>query len=267
MRPALKWVLLVTISLSLFAALFDLFLPRAGLPRPLELLSLSYWGLFHGYFWQFFTHFLLYPSGEGLSFYFIINLIFTLYMIWAVGNLLIQAKGSRDFLWLYIGGGLVSGMVGAAVIWLAHLPMHLAGTSAALYALMTALVMLAPHAQVYLFFAIPLPIRWLILGMIGIHFLVDLSHGQFLSCAAFMSAVVYAYCFCLLRWKTYSPFTFLRFFERWVIERRRDSPVSKIYDIKTGMAILDDESFIAMCQRKKRLTLKDRFRLWKIRRK
>ena len=138
--------------------------------------------------------------------------------------------------------------------------------------------MLFPEVQVLLFFTIPVKIKWLILGILGVNVFIDLSHGNFLHCAPYISSALLGYFYALLVWHQQSPFTKLHALEKKILyfmkKLQRNSPSyysgpSKIYDFKTGNPILSDEEFFEVClakiasQGKNSLSLTER---WKMRR-
>ncbi|MDN3507657.1 MAG: rhomboid family intramembrane serine protease [Simkaniaceae bacterium] len=271
----LKWIILAVVGLSLFAALFDVLFPKVGLPNPIALFSLSPWGIKHFFYWQFFTHFFLINPQGGLSILFLFNLFISCYMLYMIGLMIIGTRGVKDFLTLFLGGGIISGLAGYLLLSAFGTPGLIIGTSSALYALLTAWMMINPNAQVLVFFAIPLRIKWLISGLLAFNFLVDISNGNFLSCTQLTSSVLFSYLFCLLKWKMRGPYQFLNGFEEWLLrsfESRKRSHAftnAKIYDFKTGEAILSDDEFVDEClskiaqKGKKSLSFKER---WKLRR-
>lgn len=247
--------------------------------------SLSLWGLKKYFFWQVFTYFFVAPVSGGLSLSLILYMIFNMYFIWVVGSSVIDRRGSLHFLGLYLGGGTIGGIVAAIVIYTTKSLIPLAGANAALYALLTAWMMLLPEVQILIFFAIPVKVKWLILGILGVHLLVDLSHGSFLTFLLYLSSIGFGYFYTLLFWGIHSPFRNLHRFERLLIQfgnmaRRKlnqtmtyepsFSSSSKIYDFKTGKAILTDEEFMDAClekialKGKKSLTFFERIRLKRI---
>ena len=272
----LKWLILAVVGLSLFAALFDVLFPKVGLPNPIALFSLSPWGINHFFYWQFITHFLLVNPQGGLSLMFLVNLFFSCYMLYMIGLMIIGTRGVKDFLTLFIGGGLISGLAGYALLTSMGTPGLIIGTSSALYALLTSWMMVNPHAQVLVFFAIPVRIKWLITGLLAFNFLMDLSNGNFLSCTQLASSVAFSYVFCLLKWKIRGPYAALARFDDWLIrifEPKKRSPAytdAKIYDFKTGEAILTDDEFVDAClakiaaKGKKSLSFKERWKLRQI---
>jgi len=264
-NPALKAIIGATIGLSLFSALFGALFPRAGFLHPLELFSLSLPGISKGFIWQFFTHFFIYPTVGGLAPMFLINLAFSIYMIWSIGSLLIHLRGVKDFLYLYIGAGVFSGALTLLILYLTGLPLPIVGLTPPLYAMLTAWMLLFPQAEVVLFFAIPIRIKWLILGILSFSFLSDLSQGHFLGCVQLTGGVLFGLLYGILRWKSG-----VQLFKRRVKREAASYARAKVYDFKTGEAVLDDETFFSACLTKiategrKSLTLRERLRLWRI---
>jgi len=275
MLPAIKWIILATVGLSLFGALFDIIFPRVGIPNPLHLFGLSVWGIKKLFLWQVVTHFFITPSYGGISFPFLFNLFFSLYMLYIVGSLIVSVKGVKDFLTLYIGSGVVSGLIALSALASAGVSAPIAGTTSALYGLLTAWMMLNPDAQILILFAFPLRVKWLITGILACNFLIDLSHGNFLSCLMLGGGVGFSYLYCVIKWRIHSPYRFMYSFEEWLLnvtrrEKKKVYADAKIYDFKTGDAILDDDSFVDACLKKisaegkRALSLREKWRLRRI---
>lgn len=261
-RP-LKIVMLTTIILSLFTAISDAIFPYFfGIPSPQMWFSLSNWGLSHNFFWQIFSYFFISQTPGGLSIPFFLHLVFNMYFLWMVGSSVIQMKNQKDFLWLYVGGGIFTGIVMGFVIFFTHYPLMVAGATPALYCLLTAWMMLVPEIEILLFFTLPIKVKWLITGILGINLLIDISHGHFFNFILFLTPIIYGYFYSLLVWKTPSPFKIFHQFESFVIKQSERAQKnfyqnsrfdhsfaknSKIYDFKTGKIILNDEDFMDTC--------------------
>lgn len=255
----LKYLILTTIGLSLFCALFDSLFPYLNIPRPQAFLSLSLWGIKNYFFWQFFTHFFISPVSQGVNISFILYIVFNMYFLWMVGSSVIAQRGPKHFLSLYLGGGILGGLVSALVLLSTYAMTPIAGINPALYALLTAWMMLFPEMQILLFFTIPVKIKWLILGILGVNLAMDLSHGDLLHFLPYLSSVLFGYFYAVLGWRLRSPFSQLHPFENQLI-RLRDKTTSslsysnyepqsrgKIYDFKTGNVILTEEEFVDAC--------------------
>ncbi|NDD59394.1 MAG: rhomboid family intramembrane serine protease, partial [Chlamydiae bacterium] len=210
----LKILILINIGLSLFCALFDSLFPYLNMPRPQIFLSLSLWGVKHLFLWQFLTHFFISPLSQGFNISFVLYIVFNMYFLWMVGSSVIAQKGVKHFLTLYLGGGVLGGVVAASILVSTGSPMLIAGLNPAFYALLTAWMMLFPEMQVLLFFTIPVKIKWLILGILGVNLFMDLSNGDLLHFLPYLASVVFGYLYALLIWRTHGPFPKLHTFEK-----------------------------------------------------
>lgn len=233
MRIPLKILIGLTIALSLLGAF---------LPELQAWLALSWAGIKHFYLWQLISYVLVEPG--PLSFSFFLQLAFNMYILWMFGSTLIERSHSGLFFALYFGAALVAGLAS-----LAFPQAHLAGSTTAVYAILVAWMMLNPGSRLLLFFALPFKAHWLIVGLVGLAFFIDISSSNWVGCATLAVSVLYGYLFALVVWREQSPFALLRPFERKVLrflERKKQTPYqpSKIYDIKSGAPILDDDQFM-----------------------
>lgn len=230
----LKFLLLATLGCSLLS-------PWIG-----SYLMFSKIGIDHYYFWQFATYLLVHPFPTGM-----IHLVFNLFLIWTFGASLLERMHPKYFFSLYFGSGIFA----ALCAWLAMfvvLPISLAGSSSALYALLTAWTVLNPQATLLLFFAIPFKARHLLLTLISINLLIDVSSANWIPLFAYLGAILFGYLFTIIVCKTRSAFPCLAMFENIVLrtmERLTTSAKTavkhtKIYDFKSGEPILSDEQFM-----------------------
>ena len=259
----LKLLIISHIAVCIASALFTPFMGFWNLPSITSVLALSSWGLKHHFFWQPITHILASPF-EQVNISLIFYLVFNMYFLWSIGQALIQIKGVKDFLILYFGGALASGLCVTYYLLSTHSPMIAAGITPAMYALLTAWMLLAPQMQILLFFTIPVRVKWLILGIIGAHLFIDLSNGQFANFIYYFSSIFFAYIYCILCWNINSPFPLLhplenilhRFFNSTKkLFKKSPSKGAHIYDFKTGSIIQTEKptprSFIEKWKLKK----------------
>ncbi len=233
MLKSLKILIFTTIGVSL-AALF--------VPQIQPWVILSWKGVEHLFLWQFFTYIFLEPG--PFSFSFVLQLGFNMYILWIFGAPLLERARPPLFLALYLGSALLSGLAA-----LAFPSFLLAGPTNAVYAIMVAWMMLNPGAQLLLFFAVPLKAYWLIGGLVAFTLFMDISSADWLSSITLAISVLYGYLFSLIVWRERSPFSFLYPFERRILrflEKKKQEPYhhSKIYDIKSGAPVLDDDQFM-----------------------
>jgi membrane associated rhomboid family serine protease len=206
------------------------------------LLALSWAGIEHLYLWQLLTYLLV----EPLSFHGFVQLAFNMYLLWMFGSSLIERSRSRTFFLLYFGSALFASL--AALLPLYFFSSVLASSTPAVYAIMVAWMMLNPHSQLLLFFALPFKAHWLITGLLALTLFLDLSQGHWVGATSLIASCLFSYLFTLVAWREQGPFAIFRPFERSVLRflERRKQPYqrSKIYDIQSGAPVLDDEQFM-----------------------
>lgn len=233
MRNSLKILIFTTIGVSLAAGF---------IPVLYSWLALSWAGIEQFYFWQLITYIFLERGPVSLGFF--IQLAFNMYVLWMFGSNLLERSHTRHFLFLYLGSALVAGLSA-----LAFPHAVLAGSTNAVYAILVAWMILNPESQLLLFFALPFKAQWLILGLIGFSLLVNLTAANWVDATSLVVSVIYAYLFTIVVWRQLSPFPVLNPFERKILrlfEKKKSEPYhrTKIYDIKSGSPVLDDDQFM-----------------------
>lgn len=230
MKTLIKVLIFTTIGASLIAGF---------VPQLYPWLTLSWAGLQQFYIWQLITY--IFIERGPISFPFFLQLAFNMYILWMFGSSLLERAQTKKFLLLYFGSALIS----ALTLFLFPYAI-LSGSINPIYALLTAWIVLNPHAQLLLFFSIPFKAEWLILSLIGITLLIDLSNAQWAMALSLSISAIYGYLFALIAWRQQGPFPFLHSFERKVLKlfEKRQKSQHKIYDIKSGSPILDDDQFM-----------------------
>ncbi|MEM8727841.1 MAG: rhomboid family intramembrane serine protease [Chlamydiota bacterium] len=280
-----------TIVATLIATFFSiisnaLFTQVFHLPSPQYLFSLTTWGVNKFFIWQFLSYLFLQPlSSVGISMTFIVHILFDIYLLWVIGSAIAAAKGEKHFTGLYFGGGLFVGIIGYLFLLLADSPLPFAGATTSIYILLIGWGFLFPEAVVTLFLLIPIRAKWLVFGLIGVRLFLDFSNGHFLSFFATGGATLYGYLYSVLVWDRLSPFPRLHSLEKKLIHLKRkgfhrfrkvtdiEIGSSKVYDFKTGKAIVRDDDFMDACldklskKGKSSLTLRERLRMWRISRR
>lgn len=229
----LKILIAFTAAATLLAALF---------PSMQPLLALSWAGIEHLQLWQLLTYLFV----EPLSFNGLVQLAFNLYLLYIFGTPLIERSHFGHFLALFFGSALFAGLAALAPLYFTH--GYLIGATSAVYAVLIAWMMLNPGSQLLLFFAFPIKSQWLIVGLVGLTLFIDLSFSHWVSAAGLVASSLFSYLFTLIVWREQGPFSILRPFERSLLRllERKKEPYrhSKIYDIKSGSPILDDNQFM-----------------------
>jgi membrane associated rhomboid family serine protease len=249
----LKWLIIGTLCISFFTAIFDpiyeYFMNAPGLSF---LFGLSREGLSSWYIWQPLTY-LFFQSGlsDGLSFGFLLSLAINMYMLWIIGAELCDRLGTSRFIYYYVGSGALSGLVG---IFFASFSYLLLGPWAGLIAIFTLWTMLNPEREVLFLFIIPIKIKWLFAVIAGGVLLISLSKLDFVSFFLTFAAVTIGYIYSTVAWQISSPFPFLHpvdhfffrlgtFMNNRFFKNKAISP-TKIYDLRTGQPPKDDDAFV-----------------------
>ncbi|GAB5411002.1 MAG: hypothetical protein ChlgKO_01160 [Chlamydiales bacterium] len=204
-------------------------------------------------------------------------------MLLFIGKMIIEMRGLKHFYTLFFGSALISGTVAMTILYFFPTMAHVAGASSVISALLVSWLFLFPDAQVLLFLMIPAKTKWLIPGFLAFQALQDFSEGNFLIFTTSASALLFAYLYNVMAFRMHSPYLSLHGFERLLLKIKRPqrnlptaevfAEKSKIYDFKTGKAVVEDEAFMDAClakisqHGKKSLTFWERVRLRKISRK
>ncbi len=254
--PARPLLLLIytTIGVSVFAGLTETFL-RGSWYGLHELLGLSWWGFSRGMLWQPFSYLLLHHGQWGLSLGFFIGVLFHMYLLYMMGTAVYDHVGNRRFFLLYFGSGVVAGlatlmMMGGGL---------LVGSTPAVFGVLTLWAMLYPETELMLMFAGQVKGRWLWVIILGISILIDLSHAQFAGITTTITGALAGYFYGLVAFNLRGPFPQTHRFDAVIagvgqqFQKRRAHTQSmmqdaykkaKVFDFKTGEAILDDEEFM-----------------------
>lgn len=247
-------VAILSATLQSFFDLFDVF------PGPQSYLSLSWWGLSHGYLWQPISFLFIENTVTGLSFSFFVSLIFHMLILWSIGSAILDIIGSASFLRLYyLGAVLAAGLTLLSMTVTGQYEM-ITGIAPALLILLTVWSMAFPETEIILFFLIPLKAKWIIAGVIGILLLVSLVNLDLSSFFLYLFAVGIGYFYAVMIHSWYSPFPFTLPFDlllaRIAAFLRRYNPLPKkeakdvkdsemkIIDLASRRRIDDDDAFV-----------------------
>lgn len=259
-----------------------------GFVGPVQLLSMSVKGLQNYFLWQPFTCWLVQKTSPGITIYFILNLLIDLYLLWALGSAIIARIGQKKF--LRFGGAaiIIANIVAAGIISLTKTSLMFAGPEPAIYALLVLWMMFNPEAEMLLLLTFPIKVKWLVLCFLAIIAAIDIVQQEWVYLASYSSAMLMAYIYSAWSHQLHSPFVITKKLDtilnktgsRWHQYRQNKRIIkddafckAKIYDFKTGKAVLDDEQFMdAMLSKisqygEKSLSLKEKLRMQKISRK
>ena len=158
--PTIKWLLIANAAMFL--------LPRIILTNLepfhhfLGLVPAMVWG--KGFIWQLVTYMFL----HGSFWHIIMNML----ILWMFGAELERTWGSREFAKFYfiagIGAGIINVIFAALRPSMAFVP--IIGASGAIYGLLVAYAMLFPERYVYVYFLIPVKVKYLVIFLVALEF-------------------------------------------------------------------------------------------------
>src|SRR3990167_7312218 len=183
----------------------------------------------------------------------LLSLLFNLYILWVFGISLIERMHALFFSILFFGATLTGGLFALATMSFFPHSLFFFGGTPVIYGLLTSWVMLNKETHILLFFTLPLKAANLLLLLIGFSLVMDLSSGDFTHLFASLGAILFSYFFTLLSCRAKSLFSFLSPFVNKILQllekakhwrSKGETSHTKIYDIKSGKAVLNDDEFM-----------------------
>lgn len=210
--------------------------------------GLSLGGLMQGKFWQMATY--PFVLGAALSWWSLLFLALEVLFLWVYSASIIEQKGIKSYLFL-IGGSTVAAGIAAISLQSSAI---LVGMAPLFFAVLVAWQRLHPGASL-LMLGFSIRATLLIYGFIGFDLLIHLAQEDSVPLAANSAGAIFGY--------LYSK---VPAFGR----KRKIKPPAKIYDIRSGRLVMDDDKFMdAMLARislhgESSLTPKERKRMQEI---
>ena len=114
--------------------------------------------------------------------------------------------------------------------------------------------MLHPESELLFFFILPIKAKWLLAGVLGALFLVNVSSLNLAALLLCFGGVITAYLYGVMAWDLNSPYTFTAKLDgslsklsekiRGASFKKVSNPLGKIIDFHTGKTIDTDEQFV-----------------------
>lgn len=159
--PAVKW--LIILNVAFFLGPRVLFFNLYTFHQIFGLVPARLFG--NLFIWQPVTYMFL----HGGTWHILINM----FILWMFGSELERTWGTREFLKFYFIAGIGAGLVNVVFsifspeTW--HIP--IIGASGAIYGVLVAYAMLFPNRLVYVYFLIPVKVKYLVIFLVAIEFL------------------------------------------------------------------------------------------------
>lgn len=257
----IQQLILITCVATILSALIDSPISSIfGIPGPQDLFSLSWYGFQNWFIWEPITYlFVQYTGAQGITFFFIIALLFNMYMIWVLGSSVIERTGPYSFIYFYLLCGAIAGVVALFFMSMTGHYAVLSGPTAPILALLMVWAMFYPENELLFFFLFNIKAKWLIAGIVGAIVLVCLSQGDIVNLMFYFTALGSGYIYGVLAWELQGPFAITHRFDRMLaalgascrvlkakvaekIEKKATAP--KIVDMNTGKPLTNDDQFI-----------------------
>jgi membrane associated rhomboid family serine protease len=214
--PLIRQLIQVISAVTLTSVLLDAFF-SIGIQTFLAVTPLAYLKFF---FWQPFTALFLIPS-DSFSFSFLLDLAFSMLILWLLGALLLERIGAKRFFTFYVASGLISAFTALFAMYFLSSFAVVSACLPALLAIATLWTMSDPNQQLNLFFIFPLRAKWiLIFALIGT-LLVNLVDRDLVRFSSYAVACIFSYFYGLLALNFRSPFEWMSGFEEMIKKMQR----------------------------------------------
>ena len=243
-RNLIIWTSCITLLSAFVQSIIMSFTTAYG---PQDYLSLSWWGLQNWYLWQPLTFLFIQPLFyQGITFFFLITLLFNMYILWVMGSAIVDYVGVKPFLKLYFISGIGAGLIALAAMPVTGHYSALAGPAASILALLMAWTMMHPEIEILLFFLIPLKVKWIMAGIIAGVLLTTISQGDVGSLIFYLAGIFIGYGYGVIAWGLQGPFAFTHKIDHFLnrLRYQRQESSGKIINIKTGQPEASDDHFV-----------------------
>jgi membrane associated rhomboid family serine protease len=182
-------------------------------------LDLNVQAVIHGQVWRLLTHFFLHDPGNPF------HILFNMLFLWWFGSDMEDLYGPREFLAIYLVGGLTSGVAYIASTLLLDGHGDMLGASGAVFAVLLIFACHYPTRTIRLFFFLPVPI-WLFVALelfYNAYVLVGrVSTG--VAVAAHLGGAAFGFAYYKMHWRLSGLWPD---FKKW--RKRRSQPRLRVY--------------------------------------
>lgn len=252
---SIKLLITLTCLFSIGSSLLNpLFLEYLGIQGPNYLLSLSWFGLKSGYLWQPMTYLFVEDGYRGLTFGLLITLFFQMYIVWIMGTPLTEKIGAFSFWLFYLSCGAFVGLMSVLIGPAINQTPFFTGPAASIAALWVVWTMMNPSSELLFFFLVPIKAKQLLLYIFSAILLVNLSQGNLIGFVFYLMSGLFGYFYGVLAWGLQGPYRWMESIDDFLckikvkLHRKNVSykidETSKIIDIHTGKAFLNDDDFV-----------------------
>ena len=128
-----------------------------------------------------------------------LHIFFNMFVLWMFGSELESIWGRRSFLKYYFLTGIGSGLVWLALN-ITNANYVLAGASGAVYGVLLAFGMMFPNRTVYLYFLLPIKVKYLVMILVATEFILSMNSASDISHITHLSAVLIGFIYLRYHW-------------------------------------------------------------------
>ena len=175
LSPFIKWMLIINGGVFVLQFIF-----RGTLETYLGLTPALFFSDFPNYLYSVFTYMFLHSTSN------LFHLLINMFVLWMFGTEIEYTWGSRAFARFY----LLCGLFGGILTLIVHpgQPIPVIGASGAVYGILVAYWLMFPQRYLYLYFLIPIKVKWAIPALMILSFLssdIRVAHMAHLGGALF----------------------------------------------------------------------------------
>lgn len=258
-REIIRYLIIATCSITFLAALSNpLFHHYFNTTAPYDFLALSWKGITSFYFWQPVSYVFVHNSTGGVSLSTLIELLFNMYMLWIAASALTERLEGTTIFKIYLIAALAGGLTALPFLSMGFGP-SLNGAGPAVFSLLLLWTLFSPENEMLLLGNFTVKLKWLTLSLLGISIALDLSVFNIPSAIAYFAGSLTGYLYGITVCNLEGCYPGTRYLDQTVRtvfqkatdpnrhSKRVDDEIyknAKIFDIKSGDPLLDDDSFM-----------------------
>lgn len=158
-------------------------------------------------FYQVFTYMFLHGG--------FLHILFNMYILWMIGRAIETTWGTKRFLKYYFLCGIAGGIF--SVMFMPESTIPTIGASGAIYGLLVAYAVMFPNQTIYIFFVLPMKVKWAVMIFVGIAFFASFNAANSsIGHLAHLGGAMVGFLYLKLDWRlrkllhTISPLRFFR---------------------------------------------------------
>ena len=241
--PVIKWLLITNVGMFFLPLILQI-----DLNRILGLVPAMVWGKF--WVWQLVTYMFLHG---GLW-----HILMNMFILWMFGSELERTWGSREFLKFYfiagIGAGILSVIFAALGLTFAHTA--IIGASGAIYGVLVAYAMLFPDRYVYIYFMIPVKVKYLVIFLVALEFFSRFQADGVAHFAHLGGALV-AFLYLKYEWRwrlrRWSPFEFINRMKAQQMAKKREEETKIMEEVDQILDKINQVGYDNLTRREKKI--------------